>query len=138
METIGKLARRLGLGRSTLMHYERLGLLAPSERTEGGYRLYSEEDLRRLERIRTLREAGLPLHTIRDLLDLPDPEGLDRTLEEQLRQLNEEQRRVRRRQAQVCSLLARGGGWDSPSPQGWTDLFARAGLSREDAAAWHR
>ena len=138
MDTIGKLARRLGLGRSTLMHYERLGLLAPSERTERGYRLYSEEDLRRLERIRTLREAGLPLHTIRDLLDRPDPEGLDRTLEEQLRQLNEEQRRVRRRQAQVCSLLARGGGGDSPSPQGWTDLFARAGLSREDAAAWHR
>jgi DNA-binding transcriptional MerR regulator/ubiquinone/menaquinone biosynthesis C-methylase UbiE len=138
METIGKLARRLGLGRSTLMHYERLGLLSPSERSEGGYRLYGEEDLRRLERIRIFREAGIPLETIRELLDRPAPEGLDRALEEQLRRLNEEQRRVRRRQARVCSLLAREARGDAPSPQGWADLFARAGLSREDAALWHR
>ncbi|EFQ23070.1 transcriptional regulator, MerR family [Aminomonas paucivorans DSM 12260] len=138
METIGSLAKRLGLGRSTLMHYERLGLLSPSGRTEGGYRLYGEADLRRLERIRTFREAGLPLQTIRELLDRPDPEGLDRALEEQLRALNEEQRRVRRRQARVCSLLSREAGGEAPSPKDWVDLFARAGLSREDAVLWHR
>lgn len=53
----------------TLHHYDRLGLLKPSGRTEAGYRLYSERDFARLEQIVTLKFIGFPLKQIKDLLD---------------------------------------------------------------------
>ena len=66
---IGTLARRSGLPVKTIRFYSDEGLLPPSGRTEAGYRLYGEVDLARLELIRTLREAGLDLATIRSVLD---------------------------------------------------------------------
>lgn len=60
-----------------LHHYDRLGLLKPSYRSEAGYRLYSERDLLRLEQIVVLKFLGLPLKSIGKLLsqssdELPD------------------------------------------------------------------
>src|SRR5262245_19662656 len=49
--SISRLARAFGLSRSTLLYYDRIGLLAPSGRTGSGYRSYSEKDYRQLERI---------------------------------------------------------------------------------------
>ena len=62
--TIGALAKRTGLTVRTLHHYDEIGLLTPSGRTEGGYRLYSDDDIRRLERIVLLRSLGIPLTDI--------------------------------------------------------------------------
>ena len=45
---IGEVARRTGLSPRTLRHYDQLGLLVPSQRSTGDYRLYSREDLVRL------------------------------------------------------------------------------------------
>jgi len=59
----------------TLHHYDSIGLLVPAGRTEAGYRLYSEEDLLRLQQILVCRELGIPLEQIRRILDDP---GLDR------------------------------------------------------------
>jgi DNA-binding transcriptional MerR regulator len=56
----------------TLHHYDQIGLLVPSSRTEAGYRLYAEEDLHRLQQILLWRELGLPLEEIRRVLDDPD------------------------------------------------------------------
>lgn len=58
---IGELAEATGLTVRTLHHYEHIGLLAPAERTEGHQRLYDERDVRRLYRIRALRDLGLSL-----------------------------------------------------------------------------
>jgi len=62
--TIGALAKRTGLTVRTLHHYDQIGLLTPSGRTDGGYRLYSEADVIRLERIVLLRSLGVPLTDI--------------------------------------------------------------------------
>jgi DNA-binding transcriptional MerR regulator len=62
--TIGALAKRSGLTVRTLHHYDQIGLLRPSGRTEGGYRLYAESDILRLERIVLLRSLGMPLTDI--------------------------------------------------------------------------
>jgi DNA-binding transcriptional MerR regulator len=62
-------AERAGVTVRTLHHYDRLGLLKPSGRTEGGYRLYGERELARLQQIVTLKVIGLPLRTINDVLD---------------------------------------------------------------------
>ncbi len=61
-------AERAGVTVRTLHHYDRLGLLAPSGRTEAGYRLYGDRDLVRLEQILALKFIGFPLREIRRLL----------------------------------------------------------------------
>ena len=68
LRTIGEVARLSGVPVKTIRHYSDEGILPPSRITEGGYRLYSEEDRARLELIRTLRAAGFGLPTIKGLL----------------------------------------------------------------------
>lgn len=65
---VGQLARLTGLTVRALHHYDQLGLLSPSARTPSGHRLYDEQDVRRLYQIVALRELGLPLEMIGDLL----------------------------------------------------------------------
>jgi DNA-binding transcriptional MerR regulator len=81
--TIGQLSRRAGLPVKTIRYYSDEGLLPPSERSDAGYRLYSEGDLARLDLILTLREAGLSLTTIGAVLarDLSLAEALELRLQ---------------------------------------------------------
>ncbi|MEY2934451.1 MAG: hypothetical protein RL033_5200 [Pseudomonadota bacterium] len=60
-----------GLSVRTLHHYDELGLLVPSQRSNAGYRLYDDSDLLRLQQILIQRELGLPLEEIRRCLDDP-------------------------------------------------------------------
>jgi DNA-binding transcriptional MerR regulator len=65
---IEQVATRTGLTKRTLRYYEELGLLAPPTRTEGGYRLYSPEDVAHLERIKRLKDLlGFSLAEIREI-----------------------------------------------------------------------
>lgn len=66
---IGELAEATGLTVRTLHHYEHIGLLAPDSRTQGRQRLYDHHDVRRLYRIRALRDLGLSLADIGHLLN---------------------------------------------------------------------
>ena len=68
--TIGQLARRAELAPETLRHYERLGLVEPSRRTESNYRLYDADAVRRLHFIRRAQSLGFSLPEIRQLLGL--------------------------------------------------------------------
>ncbi len=76
MYTIEQVATRTGLTKRTLRYYEEVGLLPPTGRTEGNYRLYCEDDIQRLERIKKLRELlGFSLADIRKLLEAEDERG---------------------------------------------------------------
>lgn len=66
--TVGQVAEQLGVTVRTLHHYEKIGLLAPAERTAAGYRLYDAGELQRLQAIVGYRRLGFPLATIADLL----------------------------------------------------------------------
>ena len=68
MYLIQQFAKLAGVTVRTLHHYDRLGLLSPRHRSESGYRLYTNQDMVRLERIMVLRYLGLPLRQIADLL----------------------------------------------------------------------
>lgn len=68
--TIGTLARNNGLATETLRHYERLGLIAPSQRSASNYRLYDATAAQRLRFIRRAQALGFSLPDIRELLNL--------------------------------------------------------------------
>ena len=69
MRRIGEVAAATGLTVRTLHHYDEIGLLAPSGRSEAGYRLYADDDVRRLYRIVAFRRLGFALGEIGALLD---------------------------------------------------------------------
>jgi DNA-binding transcriptional MerR regulator len=68
---VKEVARIAGVSVRALHHYDEIGLLAPSGRTEAGYRLYSDDDLLRLQQILIGRELGMPLEEIKRSLDDP-------------------------------------------------------------------
>lgn len=70
--TIGQLARAIGVPTSTVRYYERIGLLRPSGRTAGNYRVYGKEALARLRFIRAAQAARFTLTDITTLLNLRD------------------------------------------------------------------
>ena len=69
MYRVSEFAEVTGVTVRTLHHYDRMGLLKPSVRTTGGYRLYGSSDCERLQQIVALKFIGLPLNQIKDLLD---------------------------------------------------------------------
>ena len=86
---VGDLARRTGLTVRTLHHYDEIGLLTPSGRSEAGYRLYSQADVQRLHGIQTMRQMGLALSDIGELLG---GEGVspERIINQQIRALDQQ------------------------------------------------
>lgn len=69
---IGEVAARTELSLRTIRHYEETGLVIPSARSQGGFRLYTESDVARLMVIRRMKPLGFTLDQMRDLLDATD------------------------------------------------------------------
>ena len=69
---IGEVAARTELSLRTIRHYEEAGLVAPSARSQGGFRLYTETDVARLMVIRRMKPLGFTLEQMGDLLDATD------------------------------------------------------------------
>ena len=66
---IGDLARRAGTTMRTIRYYEERGLIEPARRTKGGFRLYQEEELRKLHLIRSLQLLDMPLAQVKAFFD---------------------------------------------------------------------
>ena len=135
--SVGTLAKVAGMTVRTLHHYDELGLLRPSERTPSGHRRYTEADLHRLYQIRLLRQLGMSLDEIGDVLaDPSDPGPLTRVLTGHLDQLDEQVWRLNALRRQTRGLLAQLNGPSRPDSDrllallGSTSLFDRH-LTRE-------
>jgi MerR family transcriptional regulator, copper efflux regulator len=106
---IGELAERTGLSLRTIRHYDEIGLLKPSGRTDGGFRLYTEPDLERLLLIRRMKPLGFALDEMVELLRIiearavaSDP-ALDRNADDGFRRyLEEAQARREKLRAQLA------------------------------------
>ena len=98
--TVGAVASRVGVTVRTLHHWEAMELICPSERTLGGYRLYSAADVARIHRVLIYRELGLPLERIAVLLNAP-ADVAEVPLHEQRAQLIE---RISRLQGMVAAV----------------------------------
>ncbi len=79
---IGEVADRTGLSLRTIRHYEEVGLVIPSARTKGGFRLYTAADVDRLMVIRRMKPLDFSLEEMRDLLSVTDRLSADEPLEE--------------------------------------------------------
>lgn len=89
--TTGEMAKLCHVSVRTVQYYDDRGILTPSKLSEGGRRLYSEEDYKRLRVICFLREVGFPINSIAAILSEKHPEGiLTVILEEQEKSLREE------------------------------------------------
>ncbi|MBR3095098.1 MAG: MerR family transcriptional regulator, partial [Clostridia bacterium] len=84
--TTGEIAKLCGVTVRTVQYYDTRGILVPAALSEGGRRLYSEDDLRRMRVICFLRELGLPIDTIGKLLREEDPGSVIELLLEQQEQ----------------------------------------------------
>ena len=116
---VGELAQRSGLTVRTLHHYDSIGLLRPSARSDSGYRLYSDADIERLHAIQALRGMGLSLVDISTLLADADAAQVPALVARQIAQLDEQIERSQRLREQLVltqSLLASGG---RPPPEDW-------------------
>lgn len=72
MLQIGEVADRTGLSLRTVRYYEEVGLVVPSMRTGGGFRLYAEDEVHRLALIKQLKPLDFTLDELRDLLQIRD------------------------------------------------------------------
>jgi len=104
MYTIGKLAKKFGLSRSTLLYYDSIGIFSPSLRGGSNYRLYSEEDCKKLERICKYREAGISIRKIKDIISCETNE-INIYLEERFNEINNEIALLRRQQHYIMTFL---------------------------------
>ncbi len=76
MLQVGEICRKLGLNPQTLYFYERIELIPPPQRTESGYRLFSDKDVERLVFISRAKALGLSLDEIKDILTLKEGRSL--------------------------------------------------------------
>ena len=95
--TTGEIAKLCGVTVRTVQYYDARGILVPAQLTEGGRRLYSEDDLKRMKVICFLRDLGLPIDSISQILSEDDPgsvialllEQQEKTLKDEMREREE-------------------------------------------------
>lgn len=113
---IGELAERTGLSLRTIRHYDEVGLLPATARTEGGFRVYSEDDLERLTVIKAMKPLGFSLEEMAEILRiLPSCEGAPPSVQQQdrlsefLQQAIHQRAKMARNLAQADEFINRLG-----------------------------
>lgn len=90
---IGEFAKRSGVTVKTLLHYDKIGLLSPSQKTDSGYRIYCEEDFLKLQQITTLKFIGLSLNEISHIIN-ESGENLEDMISIQKKALEEKKKHI--------------------------------------------
>ena len=112
---IGEVARRVGVSVAALRLYERRGLLPKAQRSAGGYRQFSVDDVRRARLVRRARQAGLSLRQIEDAIThAHDASRLHALLAAHLRQLEAEGQRIARLRRHLHRWLVRTRKGEAP------------------------
>ena len=134
---IGELAGATGLTVRTLHHYEQVGLLSASDRTEGGHRLYDEAEVEQLYRIRVLRRLGLSLEDIGRSAD--SPRELPELLRRHLARVEVEVDQLTQLRDRLRSLCAQGASVDADDVlatiEAMSTLERHVATRRRDSAA---
>jgi DNA-binding transcriptional MerR regulator len=134
MYRITELAKLFGLSRSTLLYYDRIGLLAPSARSEAGYRLYSPADRQKLEIICSYRQAGLGIEDIKSIMAAA-VDDTSAVLQQRLLAVGKEIQALQTKQRLLAGMLklqGQGGPPAAVDKEMFVELLRAAGM--DDAA----
>ena len=137
--TISHLARSFGLSRSTLLYYDRIGLLCAPERTSAGYRIYTQNEFNRLERICMFRGAGLSLEDVRKLLSNNAAPNV-KILENHLQELDDQILFLRSQQHAIIAMLKKltnGSFTPVVDKEMWVKMMEAAGMDESSMTRWH-
>ena len=105
--TTGEIAKLCGVSVRTVQYYDSRNILVPSELSEGGRRLYSEDDLKRMRIICFLREAGVPINSIGELFAEEHPEKVISILLDQQEQTLREELEEQQRKLSIIETIKR-------------------------------
>lgn len=137
--SIQEIARLAGTTSRTLRHYDDVGLLPPSRIAHNGYRHYDESALVRLQRILLLRELGLGLPQIAEVLNPATPrQSEESALETHLALLREEQNRLARQIASVENTINALRGGEELMAENMFDGFDHTQYKEEVEQRWGR
>lgn len=139
MFKISALCKMFHLSRSTLLYYDSIDLLKPGCRTEANYRLYSNEDVLRLENICTFRKAGISLDEIKQMLEFKD-NSYSKILVDRFNQINVEIQDLKKQQNCIASMLKNNELLKTSeliSKQTWHKLMHCVGFDEHSSKKWH-
>ena len=139
MLTVSKLAKVCGISRTSILYYEREGLLLPKSRSDNGYRWYGKSEIERLERILSYRSFGVPVSQLQSLLDKENEEGQKQILLQQFNVLERDIQQLRLQQKAIVQFMGAPELLEEQviSKERWTQIMKDAGLSDTDMRSWH-
>lgn len=139
MYRITQLGSMFGLSRSTLLYYDRIGLLCPSGRSQAGYRLYAAADKERLALICSYRKAGLGLEDISRLLATAN-QGSETIIRQRLQAIAQEISQLLDQQRLLANMLKLQAGETCSlgvDKQTWIAMLRAAGMDEQAMCQWH-
>lgn len=139
MLTITQLARLCGLSRSTILYYEREGLIMPALRSENGYRWYGEEEIARLKSVTSFRGFGLSIANIAELINRKG-KSQAQILREHFKCIEQEILGLRAQQKAIVALLNEANLMEDKmvTKQRWVEIMRAAGFDEAAMIRWHQ
>ncbi len=140
MYKIGDLVKKFKLSRSTILYYDKIGVLKPTEREENNYRIYDQQEVMKLSKIVMYRESGISLRNIQKLLDA---ENNERTgiLVERLDKIQKEIKNLKNQEKLLLDVLKEEvimGKSTFFTSKTWTEMLINLGYEEKDWLNWHR
>jgi DNA-binding transcriptional MerR regulator len=136
---ISQIAHSFNLSRSTLIYYDRIGLLKPHCRTESGYRCYNENDFMNLEKICNFREAGLTIKNIKEIL-CSDNQPQANIFEKRLHEINREILLLKEKQRLLSKMfesVTTVNHNTKLNKEMWIDMLREVGMDEDAMDHWH-
>ncbi len=137
---VNEISKLTGLSRSTLLYYEKLGLVVPEKEWQNDYRLYSDKDLERLRKVCLYREMGLALNEIKNILN-EEQTDVKAILEKQLVNINNKIQMLRIQQKRILEIIKGSVGDKNTrfiNKETWVSILRNTGLDDKGMDNWHR
>ncbi|MEZ8320426.1 MerR family transcriptional regulator [Vibrio splendidus] len=140
MLSIKQFCEQLEVSRTTVLYYERKGLITPAARTPNGYRQYGERELERFRAILAYRSYGIPVNEIESLLHQSQDEDRDTVLRQQFAALDLEIQKLRQQQQSIMALLKEPELLNQGllTKERWTEILKESGMDEQDMINWHK
>jgi len=140
MLTVTQLARLHNISRTTVLYYERVGLLAPKHRDENGYRWYGDNEISKLKDIVGYRAFGLSINDIKRIVESLCNDSQSSLLVEQFNNLANEIQTLKQQQQAIVVALQAPEMLEKKvvSKERWVEIMKSLGFDSDDRVDWHR